>query len=74
MSDLWECEICKSLIKKEQLDGQCKICKIRTCPNCRRVCDRCQEVICMLHIESKFVSVHDKTIPYKLCQSCRESW
>jgi len=72
--ELWECEICRSVIFREQINGVCQICGRRTCPNCRRVCERCQRVFCMYDIEKVEVWRQGQMQRLMLCKSCRIGW
>lgn len=74
MNELWQCNICKSLIPRDQIDGQCRICKEKTCNHCKRVCDKCQQIVCMLHLESKIVMRQQQPYVHKLCQFCGRVW
>lgn len=74
MNELWQCRICKSLVTREQIDGQCRICKNNTCFNCKRICDSCQKIVCMLHLESKIVMRQQQPFLHKLCLVCKEVW
>ena len=74
MNELRQCRICKSLVRTEQINGFCKTCNKNTCVNCKRACDRCQEVCCMFHIESKIIMRQQKPFIHKLCRTCSEVW
>ena len=74
MNDLWQCSVCKSIITRDQINGQCKTCKNPTCNHCKRVCDRCHEIACMFHIESKVVMRQQQPYVHELCAVCKEVW
>ncbi len=74
MNGLIQCGICRSIVTKDRIDGFCKSCKRPTCTNCARVCDRCQEICCMYHMETKIVMRQQKPNLHKLCLNCREVW
>lgn len=74
MNELWQCGVCKSIITRDQIDGQCKTCKNPTCNHCKRTCDRCQEICCMLHMEAKIVMRQQQPFLHKLCWVCKEVW
>lgn len=74
MADLWECRICKSVITRDQINGECQKCVRKTCVNCKRTCDRCQKIFCMFDIEVKLVMRQQQPHIHKLCGNCREVW
>ena len=74
MSELWQCRICRSVVPRDQINGRCKTCGKNTCNHCKRVCDRCHEIVCMFHIESKVVMRQQQPYVHELCAVCREVW
>lgn len=74
MNELWQCRICRSLVTWDQIDGACKTCKNRTCIHCKRVCDRCQEICCMMHVEAKIVMRNQQPYVHRLCWICKGVW
>lgn len=74
MNELWQCKICRSIVPRNQIDGLCEVCRNNVCANCRRICDRCQKIFCMFHVESKIVMRQQKPFIHKLCKTCSEVW
>lgn len=74
ISKLWECETCKSIISREKINGVCCDCGKRTCIHCKRVCERCQRIFCMYHVETREVWRNDKMTRIMLCDRCNKVW
>lgn len=74
MSELVRCLTCISLINRGETDGKCRTCDAVTCIHCKRVCERCDEIFCMFHVETKVVMRQQKPFLHKLCKICREVW
>lgn len=74
MQELWQCRICNSVVTNDQLDGQCRVCGNITCNHCKRTCDRCQQIVCMFHVEARIVMRQQQPYVHKLCTYCREVW
>lgn len=72
--NLLECEICKSIIRREQIDGVCETCGKRTCTHCQRVCERCRQIFCMYHVETREVWSEGIMSRVLLCERCRTIW
>jgi hypothetical protein len=71
---LWECEVCSSIVRRNNIDGICYTCKRRTCINCMRVCERCKKIFCMDHVEVKEVWRQGKMNRVLLCDICSGVW
>jgi len=74
MSDLWECDVCGSIVLKSQIDGKCYECGRRTCVNCKRVCERCRRIFCMDHVEVREVWRQGRLERHLLCKICGMVW
>lgn len=74
MDDLWECKVCDSLVRRDQIDGRCNTCGKLTCINCKRVCDGCTRTFCMNDIAVKTVMRQQKAFLHKLCEGCSTKW
>lgn len=74
MQEFWNCTVCGSMITGNMVDGECRVCGLRTCSYCTRRCDRCQQIFCMLHVESKVVMRQQMPFIHRLCSFCRKIW
>jgi len=69
-----KCRTCRSTVSQENTNGLCKTCSKSTCKNCYRICDRCYEIFCMYHVETKIILRQQKSFFHKLCEICSEVW
>ena len=74
MAKLWKCEVCGSIVRRDQINGKCCVCGRRTCVNCRRICQRCQRVFCMDHVQLREVWRQGRLERILLCESCSRVW
>ncbi len=72
MADLWQCNVCSSVLPREQIDGKCRICDSLTCDNCKRTCNRCQNIVCMNHCEQKMMVRSEMVYSHVICDYCRD--
>jgi hypothetical protein len=70
-SNLRECETCKSIVRRDQINGVCKLCGRRTCIDCKRVCDRCGQIFCTYHVKTKELWSQGTLSRIALCESAR---
>lgn len=71
--ELWECGICRSIIRRDQIEGACDICGERTCVYCHRICERCQKVFCFRHVRKVEVWRQGAMTRMLLCENCEKS-
>jgi hypothetical protein len=71
--ELWECEVCKSIVRRDQLEGKCNICGRRTCVYCYRICEKCQKVFCFNHVRRVEVWRQGVLTRMLLCKNCEKS-
>jgi hypothetical protein len=73
-TELWECVTCKSIIRRDQVEGICWLCGKRTCVYCHRVCERCKRIFCMNHVETKEIWRQGVMSRIMLCDNCNKVW
>jgi len=72
--NLWECETCKSIVRRDQINGVCETCGRRTCIQCQRVCDKCKRIFCIYHVEAREVWRQGTLDRIALCERCSNLW
>ena len=65
------CESCGSIVKREEVRGNCRICDRKTCIACMRICDECLKIVCPNCIMSRELWRDDKHYFRKVCKNCR---
>jgi len=73
-SNLWNCETCGSIVRRDQIEGNCGACNNKTCIYCHRVCERCKRIFCMHHVEVKEVWRQGSMNRVCLCEICSKVW
>jgi len=70
--ELWECDICGSIVRRDQIEGACNACRKRTCVYCYRVCERCQRTFCFNHVRKAEVWRQGTLTRMLLCEKCED--
>jgi len=40
------CQSCDSVIRRDEVRGNCRVCSKKTCVACSRICDECLKIVC----------------------------
>ncbi len=71
-NELWQCETCSSIVRRDQIEGKCNTCGKRTCVYCYRVCERCQKVFCFNHVRRVETWMQGNMSRMLLCENCEK--
>ena len=64
------CELCGSVVRRDEIRGKCRVCGRKTCVVCSRTCDECLMTVCQSCIKSREVWINGNLYLRKMCDFC----
>jgi hypothetical protein len=64
------CESCGSVVRRDEVRGNCRVCGRKTCIACARICDECLRIVCQNCIKTREVWIQSSLYLRKICDFC----
>jgi hypothetical protein len=64
------CESCGSVVRRDEVRGNCRVCGRKTCVACSRICDECLKIVCQKCIKTHEVWINGSLYFRKMCDFC----
>ena len=64
------CESCGSVVRRDEVRGNCRVCGKKTCVACSRTCDECLMIVCQNCVKTREVWIQGSLYLRKMCDFC----
>lgn len=64
------CKSCESIVRRDEVRGNCRVCSKKTCIACSRICDECLKITCQNCIKTREVWINGSLYLRKMCDFC----
>jgi methionyl-tRNA synthetase len=64
------CPSCGSVVRRDEVRGNCRVCGGKSCIACFRVCDECLKITCQNCIKTMEVWINGNLYLRKMCDFC----